>query len=79
MKSTVIYEMNYLYSDSTVYGSYKVDAEMSVPSREITREKAESIIGLLKFQRAAHYETSKADFYEVAIDSRHTKQYVFYK
>lgn len=79
MKNTVVYEMNYLYCESMVYGSYKVDEDMSVHTREITKEQAEKYIDLLKFQGAKHYETSKANFYEVTLDSTHTKQYIFYK
>ena len=79
MNNTVVYEMKYLYCDSTIYGSYKEDQEMSTSPREISREKAEKFIDLLSFQNAKHYETSKAHFYEVTIDSTHTKQYIFYK
>jgi hypothetical protein len=79
MKATVLYEINALYCDSTIYGSYKKDEELSVPLREIDAEKAEKFIKMLLEMGAKHYETSKAHFYETTIDARHIREYVFFK
>ena len=73
------YEVKYLYSDSTIYGFYKEEKEMSVPKRGITPEKASAFAEMLREMGATHYETSRAHFYEMQTDSTHLKQYIFYK
>lgn len=73
------YEIKRLYTDSTIYGIWKEDKEISVPISEIDLDKAERFIAMLLEMGAKHYETSKAHFYESQTDSRHTTQYIFYK
>ena len=79
MLGTVKYEIKELYRDSTVYGFWKDDKEISVPVREIKKDEADKFITLLISIGAKHYETSKAHFYEVTSDARHMIQYIFYK
>lgn len=79
MLGTVKYEIKELYRDSTVYGFWKDDKEISVPVREIKKDEADKFIDLLISIGAKHYETSKAHFYQVMSDARHMSQYIFYK
>ena len=79
MLGTVKYEIKELYRDSTVYGFWKDDKEISVPVREIKKDEADKFIALCISIGAKHYETSKAHFYEVMSDARHMSQYIFYK
>ena len=79
MLGTVKYEIKELYRDSTVYGFWKDDKEISVPVREIKKDEADKFIALLISIGAKYYETSKAHFYEVTSDARHMSQYIFYK
>ena len=58
MLGTVKYEIKELYRDSTVYGFWKDDKEISVPVREIKKDEADKFIDLLISIGAKHYETS---------------------
>lgn len=75
----VMYEIKRLYCDSTIYGSWHEDKEVSVPVSEIEAEKAEKFQEMLVAMGAKHYETSKAHFYETQSDARHATQYIYYK
>ena len=79
MANTVKYEVKRMYTDSTIYGMWHDDKEISVPVTEIDAEKAQKFIDMLVAMGAKHYETSKAHFYETQIDARHCTQYIYYK
>ena len=79
MANTVKYEVKNMYTNSTIYGMWREDKEVSVPVTEIDAEKAQKFIDMIVDMGAKHYETSKAHFYEVLNDARHCTLYVFYK
>lgn len=79
MANTVKYEIKRMYTDSTIYGMWHEDKEISVPVTEISAEKAEKFIKMLVDMGATHYETSKSHFYETQSDARHCTQYIYYK
>lgn len=79
MIGNVKYEIKELYRDSTIYGFWKDDKDISVPVREITKEEADKFIALFISIGAKYYETSKAYFYVIQSDARHMSQYIFYK
>jgi hypothetical protein len=79
MANTIKYEIKRMYTDSTIYGTWHDDKEVSVPVTEIDAEKAQKFIDMLVAMGAKHYETSKAHFYETQSDARHCTQYIYYK
>ena len=79
MSETVKFEIKELYRNSTVYGFWREDKEISVPVREIAREEANNFSALNLLLGAKHYETSKAHFYELINDARHMTLYIYYK
>ena len=79
MTNTIKYEIKRMYTDSTIYGTWHNDKEVSVPVTEIDAEKAQKFIDMLVAMGAKHYETSKAHFYEIQSDARHCTQYIYYK
>lgn len=79
MSETVNFEIKELYINSTIYGFWKEDKEISVPVRKITKEEADKFMALNLLLGAKHYETSKAHFYELINDARHMTLYIYYK
>jgi len=66
------------YCDNYGTGNYTEDKSKRY-TLNLTKEKAEQYAELWSKAAFAHYETSKAYFYEVHDDARHYIQFILYK
>lgn len=77
MTNTVKFEHR-AYYDSYGTGNYTEDKSKRY-SLNFTKEKAKQYADLWLKVAFAHYETSKAYFYEIHNDTRHYTQFILYK
>jgi hypothetical protein len=66
------------YYDNYGTGNYTEDKSKRY-SLDFTEERATQCADMWVEVGCKHYETSKADFYEIQTDARHYTQYIIYK